>query len=170
MTKNVLHRAAIAASLALLISACTDEDRNLPGEPQFTEPGIHPVLVVAAQNASSATMQLQFKRVAVAEKIASFQGEISYDTTEMRLTDASVPSRITGAWNEVRPGTIRFTGLAVSGIDSGAVLNLQFSATKPVVAAALSLKMEEIVAEDFVDLKPRLRRSPRGLVLLRHLP
>jgi hypothetical protein len=126
--------------------------------------------VVAAQTASSATMQLQFKRVAVAEKIASFQGEISYDTTEMRLTDASVPSRITGAWNEVRPGTIRFTGLAVSGIDSGAVLNLQFSVRKPLAAEALSLKMEEIVADDFADLKPKLRRSPRGLVLLGHLP
>jgi hypothetical protein len=167
MTNVTLRRALIAASLALVISGCSDEDRDLPGEPQFTEPGIHPVLVVAAQNASSATMQLQLKRVAVAEKIASFQGEISYDTTQMRLTDASVPARITGAWNEVRPGTIRFTGLAVSGIDSGAVLNLQFSATKPVTIESLSLRMEEIVAGDFADLKPKLRRSPRGAVLVR---
>lgn len=166
MSNAILRRALIAASLALVISACSDEDKDLPGEPQFTEPGIHPVLIVAAQNANSATMQLQLKRVAVAEKIASFQGEISYDTTQMRLTDASVPSQITGAWNEVRPGTIRFTGLAVSGLDSGAVLNLQFSATRPVRVDALSLKMEEIVADDFADLKPKLRRSPRGAVLL----
>jgi hypothetical protein len=167
MSTVTLRRAAIAASLALVISACSDEDRDLPGEPQFTEPGIHPVLVVAAQNATTATMRLELKRVAVAEKIASFQGEISYDTTQMRLTDASVPARITGAWNEVRPGTVRFTGLAVSGIDSGAVLTLQFAATRPVAAEALSLKMEEIVADDFADLKPKLRRSPRGAVLVR---
>ena len=169
MPNVTFRRALIAVSLALVLSACTDEDKNLPGEPLFTEPGIHPVLVVAAQNANSATLQLQLKRVAVAEKIASFQGEISYDTTQMRLADASVPSQITGAWNEVRAGTIRFIGLAVGGIDSGAVLNLRFSATKPVAAEALSLKMEEIVAEDFADLKPKLRRSPRGAVML-HAP
>ena len=161
-----VRRVLMAASLALVVSACSDEGKDLPGEPQFTEPGIHPVLVVAAQNATTATMQLQLKRVAVAEKIASFQGELSYDTTQLRLIDASVPSRITGAWNEVRPGTVRFTGLSVSGIDSGSVLNLRFSATKAVAADALSLKMEEIVADDFADLKPKLRRSPRGAVLL----
>ena len=53
MSTVSFRRAAIAAGLALVVSACTDEDKNLPSEPQFTEPGIHPVLVIAAQSASA---------------------------------------------------------------------------------------------------------------------
>jgi hypothetical protein len=168
MSKVNFRRAAIAASLAFAVSACSDRDKSLVSEPAFAEPGIHPVFVVSSQSATAATVQLQLKRVAVTERIASFQGEIAYDTTQLHLTNAAVPAQITGAWNEVHRGTVRFTGLSVSGIDSGAVLTLQFTSTKPVTAESFSLAIEEIVgADDFANLKPKLHRSPRGAVLLR---
>jgi hypothetical protein len=115
--------------------------------------------VVAGEAAGAATLELHLKRVAMTEKVASFQGQLTYDRATLRLTGASVPAGITGAWNEVRPGVVRFTGVSVDGVAEGAVLVLQFAATAPVAEGALTLAMEEIVAaEGFANLKSKLQQ------------
>ena len=156
------RRAAIASTplaFSALLLACADSGGGAgPLGPDLTVPGIHPVVVVASQTASAATLELHLKRVDVSDRIASVQGEISYDAASMRLSGASIPSGITGAWNEVRPGVVRFTGVAVEGIEGGAVLELRFAAAAPVREGAVSLRIEEMVAaEGFADLRPSLQ-------------
>lgn len=135
------------------------------------EPGIHPVLVVAAEGGGEATLELHLKRVEVASKVASYQGELEYSTGSLTLLGASVPGGITGSWNEVEKGRVRFAGVSLAGIGESAVLTLRFAAQGEVDADAFRLRMEEITAtEDFLDLTPAVRQAERPLFSRSPLP
>lgn len=135
------------------------------------EAGIYPVLVVVDETAAGATVELHLKRVDVAERIASYQGELVYDPAALTISAGRIPAGITGSWNETRRGTLRFAGVAVGGIEAGPVLTLNVATTRPLAADAFRLRMEELVsATGFGDLAPRLRQDGAHPALSRTRP
>jgi hypothetical protein len=154
----------IALAMVLGLAACSDvvggdtTKRETPPL-KLQEPGIHPVLVVASGEGENATVELHLKRVQVTDRVASFQGELKYDVTQVTLTGTTIPAGITGAFNETEPGTLRFAGVSVDGIEAGSVLTLSVRAAAPVTAEAFELRMQEIVAATFADLVPQLRQA-----------
>jgi hypothetical protein len=144
-----------------------------PVEPRRVrqEAGIYPVLVVTDETAAGATVELHLKRVDVAERIASYQGELVYDPAALTVSAGRIPAGITGSWNETRRGTLRFAGVAVGGIEAGPVLTLTVATTRPLAAEAFRLRMEELVsATGFGDLAPRLRQEGAHPALSRTRP
>ncbi len=149
----------LALVLALgLLGGC--EDAVQPQEPNVVEglgPGIHPIVVLATQSGSAATVELHLKRVGVEEKIASFQGELGYDASQLTLTGAELKPGVMGAWNEGTEGSVRFAGAVAEGMGEGAVLTLRFTAKTEVEGSAFQVKVEELVSStDFQDLTSRL--------------
>lgn len=127
------------------------------GAAQGLGPGIHPVLVVADRTGSTVRMELYLSRVDVPALIGSYQGEIGYDTGALTLARAELPRGITGAWNEVSPGKVRFAGVTLQGVAGGPVLVLNFTARGPVAAEGFTVRMKEVAAAgDYSDLAPRV--------------
>jgi hypothetical protein len=170
----LIHRAALAiaalASCATLMACADDSLHAVPTAPTISAPGIHPVLVVTAQDARGARVELHMKRVEMTDRIASYQGELTYDGARLALDSASIPAGITGAWHEVRKGTLRFSGIAVNGVPDGAVLRMSFATTTPVEASSIALRMEELTSEGFTDLKTRLHHDGAQVALSRVAP
>lgn len=136
---------ALAVSFGLLAGCKDAVGSQEPDVLAGLDPGIHPVMVVASQSGNTATLELHLKRVKVDASIASFQGELSYDASAMKLTGAELPQGIMGSWNETAPGTVRFAGAALEGIGDRAVLVLRFTG-KGVRAESFRVMMEEIVS------------------------
>lgn len=162
-----MRAGAAALALGTALAGCGDllgTENRKPDEPgiTFDEPGIYPVLVVARQTADSATLELHLKRVRVTERVASFQGELTFNAATLALGGVRVADGITGATNERKAGTLRFAGVATSGIDGSQVLSLSFATHAPVTAESFELNVEEIVAsDDFMNLAPRLQMQGR---------
>lgn len=155
---------AAALGLGTALSGCGDllgtEKKPESAGPAitFTEPGIHPVIVVAEQTADSVRLELHFRRVATPERVASFQGELRFDPARLKLGAVRVADGITGATHETAAGTLRFAGVSTAGIDGSMVMTLAFATGTPVVAESFELSVEEIIAaEDFQNLGARLR-------------
>jgi hypothetical protein len=135
-----------AVLLAAAVGSC--DSGTEPADDPFAglEPGIHPVLVVARQRGGSATVELRFREVDVEARVSGFQGELTFDPQALALETASMPSRITGAWNEVEHGRLRFVGVALDGVGDDAVLSMTFRTSAPVTAQTFGLRMEEVIA------------------------
>lgn len=183
MPKAFLPRgrhAAVAAAIFLALVGCRDVlssqggEKKTPPEPdpgtETRGPGIHPVLVVTRQDADSATVELRLERVQVTAKVASFQGELVYGTEALTLGRAAVAQGITGASNETQPGTVRFAGVAMDGLEDGPVLTLRFATRRAPKAEDFRLSVEELVAtEEFRNVTslvprathPTLTRAPQ---------
>lgn len=163
------HRWRRAASIAILgaLAGCSDLFESRPRvDVQPTTPGIHPLLVIAEEAGGRATLEIHLRSVQVAEKISSYQGELTYDRSRLRLESASVPSGVTGVWHEVKPGTVRLAGVAVDGMQGEKVLVMRFQATGAVQADAFELRMEELVASQaFRRMDGALRQRARPLLL-----
>lgn len=135
------------------------------------EAGIHPVLIVAAESGDEATVELLLKRVDMQSTVASYQGELEYETGALTLVNATIPAGITGTWNEVEKGRVRFAGVALAGIGEGAVLTLRFAARSTVDAGVFRLSIEEITAtENFLDLTDTVHQAERPLFSRSPLP
>jgi hypothetical protein len=148
---------ALALSLGLLAGSGAALEPQSAGVLQGLGPGIHPVVVLAAQSGSTADVQLHLRRVQVEAGIASYQGELTYDTGSLTLRSAELPRGITGAWNQTAPGKIRFAGAALDGIGDRPVLVLHFNTRREVGAADFGVKIEEVVSSsDFRSLSSRL--------------
>jgi hypothetical protein len=159
---------AAALGLGAALAGCGDllgtEKKEESSGPAitFTEPGIHPVIVVAEQTADSARLELHFRRVATPERVASFQGELRFDPARLTLGAVRVADGITGASHQTAAGTLRFAGVSAAGIDGSMVLTLSFATGAPIVAEAFELGVEEIIAAgDFQNLGARVRMQGR---------
>ncbi|HEX2079834.1 MAG TPA: cohesin domain-containing protein [Longimicrobium sp.] len=158
------HAAWKRGAAALLVSAALAACERQPAASQTPdplgglEPGIHPVLVVAAAE-GGAQVELHLRRVQVQGRVASYQGELRYDASVLRLRGAQLPAGVAGAWNEVEPGRVRFAGAAPGGVPDGAVLTLRFAASAPPVRESFAVAMEEVVAHDFADLTASVSRA-----------
>ncbi|MBV9775177.1 MAG: hypothetical protein JO040_14585 [Gemmatimonadetes bacterium] len=148
---------ALLLALGLLLGSGHAARAQQGAAVQGLGPGIHPVLVVAGRTGSTVRMELYLNRVDVPALIGSYQGEIGYDTGALTLNRAELPRGITGAWNEVSPGRVRFAGITIQGVASGPVLVLDFTARGPVAAEGFTLRMKEVAAAgDYANLAPRL--------------
>jgi len=157
-------RAAAVLLLGAALAGCERQPAAVPVEPDPWEelgPGIHPVLVVDGKDEQGTRVELHFRRVQVTEAVASWQGELRYAAGRMSLAGAELPAGVTGAWNEVEPGRIRFAGIALAGAGDGAVLTFRFKPTGEITADAFTLAMEEVVAtEGFANLTARVVKQP----------
>jgi hypothetical protein len=98
-------------------------------------------------------MALYLKQVQVKATVASYQGELSFDASALKLDGAELPQGIVGAWNETKPGQVRFAGAAMAGLSAGPVLTLHFTGKGAVRADAFTLRVEDVVgAANFENL------------------
>jgi hypothetical protein len=152
---------------AVLIGGCDNVVESKAQEPSVLEnlgPGIHPVVVVTNQSEGKATVALYLKQVQVTATLASYQGELSYDATAFKLEGAELPQGIVGAWNETKPGQVRFAGAAMTGLSAGPVLTLHFTGKGAVRADAFTLRMEEVVgAANFENLTEKVVKREQPL-------
>lgn len=160
-TRRIGRSRALALVLGLaLVAGC--KDAVSPQEPDVLAglgPGIHPIVVLASRSGPTAQVEIHLKRIQVDDRVASYQGELEFDTKVLTLSGAEIPSPVMGAWNETAPGKVRFAGAALDGVPDGAVLVLRFTTRGrgSVLAEDFKLRMEELVAATgFKDLSPQL--------------
>jgi hypothetical protein len=151
-----------AAGLALATLLAGTELRGM--ERGAPEPGIHPTLVVSGPAAGPARVELVLRRVEIADQIASYQGEITYDRASMQLVRAEIPAGITGLFNEVSPGRIRFAGVKVEGVGDGPVLVLHVTPTRPLAAEQFQVRITEVAAASLANLTSRVAAGAVPLV------
>ncbi|HEU0014720.1 MAG TPA: hypothetical protein VFQ45_13625, partial [Longimicrobium sp.] len=110
MQRALLSRAArlLLLPLAVLAAAC-DREATSPsdGMPSDLAPGIYSLFSVTGSG-PGATVDLYLKQVQVPGRLASYQGEISYDAGTMSLKAAELPEGVIGTAREAAPGRIRF--------------------------------------------------------------
>jgi len=166
-----------ARALALVLGvglAVGCKDAKGPMEPDVLEglgPGIHPVVVVAGKSGTVTQVELQLRRIQVEDKVSSYQGQLEYDTGKLTLEGAELPNGISGAWNEIAPGKIRFAGATLEGIADAVVLTMRFTAKGNVQASAFKVRMEEVVAStEFRNLTSQVVSSEQPLFSARPLP
>lgn len=172
MRTGVVLAPALFVAVLLGCSDVMGAEQKVAEDPlAHAAPGIHPVLVVTGESGSEAVVELHLKRVKIASTVASFQGELVFDARALTLTGASVPGGITGAWNEVEKGHVRFAGVSLDGIGEGAVLALRLATQGKVDAGAFQLRFEELTAtEGFQDLTPAIRQAEHPLLSRSPLP
>ena len=150
-----LRRWSLLLGIGVLVG-CENAVESNAQEPNVLEglaPGIHPLMVVTNQSGGTATLALYLKQVQVNATVASYQGELSYDPSVLKLEGAELPQSVVGAWNETKPGQVRFAGAAMTGVTAGPVLTLRFTSKGTVQAEIFKLRMEEVVgAKDFENL------------------
>lgn len=145
LTRSVLFLAALG------VVGCTDAtgpDTFEMEQPALETAGIYPSIKVGTPAASTTPVQVHFRRVRTAARIGSFQGEIVYRSELGGIARAELPEGITGSWNEVAPGRVRFAGAAVGPVADGAVLTVYLQGGGAVRDADFTLKIEEITAPD----------------------
>lgn len=161
------HVRVIAVGLTLgTLLGCGDLLGADRGAPVVEEPGIYPTLVVAEQGNGVIRVELMLRRVQMAEDIAAYQGEITYDRARMELSAARVPAEITGLWNETGPGRIRFAGVKLDGVGESSVLVLEVATSADLTADDFTVTLSEISAvESLSDVTAHL--SPARPLLVR---
>lgn len=149
--RHLLVRSALLSLATLGSVGCTDAmgpDTFELEEPAVEAAGIYPSIEVGTPAASTTPVQVHFRRVKTDARIGSFQGEVVYRTELGTVARAELPEGITGSWNEVEPGRLRFAGAAVGPVADGAVLTLYLQGGRAPRDADFTLKIEEITAPD----------------------
>lgn len=154
-------RPALVLAVLALATACQDvvqPKQRDPGDPfAGLRAGLHPVLVVTEAGPVTTYAEVRLRRVQTSASIASFQAELSYDTTQLSVLGADFPAGVDGAWHEASPGQVRFAGAAAGGLDDVPLATLRFASRKPAGQRAFSLNFQELVgANDFSDLAPQV--------------
>jgi hypothetical protein len=155
-TTNRLRSMALALALGASLPGCADR-ATAPdatgGMPAELAPGIYPLLSVASQTSATAQVDLYLKRVPGDTKLASYQGELTYDAALLTLEHTDLPAGIVGTTHEVSPGHVRFAGAALDGLGDVVLVSLRFSRRGSLTKAAFQVKVEEVSgADDFADL------------------
>jgi hypothetical protein len=140
-----------------LLSACSDvvEPKQAVADDPFAglRSGLHPVLVVTEAGPVTTYAELRLHRVQTAASIASFQAELSYDTTQLAVLGSDFAPGVDGAWHEVAPGRVRFAGASAGGLGDTPLATLRFASRHVSGKRAFGLEFQELVgADDFSDL------------------
>jgi hypothetical protein len=157
-----MARLALPCAAALLAS-CSDATAPVPdgGLPANLERGIYPLVEVVSETQGAAQVELYLKRVDVADRLASYQGELTYDAAALTLEHTDLPPGLIGSTNEVSPGHVRFAGAALDGVGDVPVLALRFTRHGEVGPQSFGVKVEEVTgATGFADLTAQV--SARG--------
>lgn len=170
MKLNVFRlRPALVLAVVALVAACSDvvqPKQATPGDPfAGLRAGLHPVLVVTEAGPVTTYAEVRLRRVQTTASIASFQAELSYDTTQLTVLGSDFQAGVDGAWFEVSPGHVRFAGAAAAGLDDVPLATLRFSSKQPSAKRTFSLEFQELVgADDFSDLTPQVTAGPPVVV------
>lgn len=156
-----------AALLALVVagSACKDDpaspDGPLAPDGDELKPGIHTLLALPATDqwvaAKEYEVRLHLKAVDIEGEVSSFQGELRYDHGVIEIVEAGFPDGLMGAWNETRPGVMRFAAVSLESVDARPALELVVTSTRPVRSGDFTVVLEEVIAtEAFENLTPKV--------------
>lgn len=170
--KNQITRLLAGFALIALVSSAACRDAVDPGGANGGDSlnglkqGLHPVLVVADNGPITTYVDVRIKREKNTSQIASFQAELSYDTTQLGLVGGDFAPSVAGAWHEVSPGRVRFAGAAEEGMGDVPLVTLRFANKQIVENRAFGLSFQELVeANDFRDLTTELVARPTPLVV-----
>jgi hypothetical protein len=159
-----LARAAAACAAVALAAACADAvaPEQSDGLPRDLERGIYALVNVASESQSAAQVEVYLKRVPGAIRLASYQGELTYDAAALTLEHTDLPAGMIGTTNEVSPGHVRFAGAALDGVGDVPVLALRFTRKGGTIGQqTFQVKVEEVAGSDgFTDLTQQV--STRG--------
>jgi hypothetical protein len=157
-------RMALLLALPAVIASCSDatapvSESGLPGN---LDRGIYPLVNVVSQTSSTAQVELYLKRVPADVRLASYQGELTYDAAALTLEHTDLPPGLIGSTNEVSPGHVRFAGAALDGVGDVPVLALRFARRGELGAQSFNVKVEEVAGtEGFADLTSQVStRAP----------
>ncbi|HEU0014055.1 MAG TPA: hypothetical protein VFQ45_10250 [Longimicrobium sp.] len=160
MTNVSLRRTARLALVLLSVgfaAGCEDEATTPAGGlPKNLAPGIYSLFSVAGQGGGVATVQLHLERVQVPGKIASYQGELTYDTGVLTLKEAELPEGVIGSAREISPGRVRFAGATPDGLEQLPALTMRFARRGEIRRETFKLNIEEVADEDFGDLTSKV--------------
>ncbi len=160
MTNAFVRRASrlvLVLFAAAFAAGCEDEaTASAGGLPKNLAPGIYSLFSVAGQGGGSATVRLHLERVQVPGKIASYQGELTYDTGVLTLKEADLPEGVIGSAREIAPGRVRFAGAAPDGLEELPALTLRFARRGEIRRETFKLSLEEVADADFVDLTSKV--------------
>ena len=156
----------VVGALALLVS-CRDAQKAVSSDydvPTPGEAGLYPALSVSATKAGTLA-SLRLVQVPAAVELASYQGELQFDATLLKLEEASFPDQVSGAVLEVSPGKVRFVGTPGAALGDAPLLNLRFAAGGEIVRVRVNVTFEEVTAAgDLADLTLQVKN---GTLLLR---
>jgi hypothetical protein len=149
--QTLLH---LLIALGIVLSGCRDKliepAAGLPSVEELAQelgPGIHPVVALptaSAWRSGQAPIRIHLLAVDMDVRVQSYQGWIRFDPELMEVLDGSSPEGILGAWNEVKPGDVRFAGVSLEGVGDDHVLELGVKARRPLVAGDLTLSLDEV--------------------------
>lgn len=99
-------------------------------------------------------------RGALAAKVASFTGRLTYDTTRLRYVDelahADGATRVTNP----APGLVRVAALRANGLTDGVVAQYHFEVVDPRALMEMRVGVDEIHSIDRADLSRSVTGSP----------
>jgi hypothetical protein len=156
-------RVLAALAAAAILSACNDATAPVQGDgmPRNLERGIYALVNVASETEQSAQVELYLKRVQTDARLASYQGELTYDPAVLTLEHTDLPTGLIGTTNETSPGHVRFAGAALDGVGDVPVLAMRFTRHGAVAQQTFQVKVEEVAGSDgFADLTSQI--STRG--------
>jgi len=131
--------------------------------------GIHPILWIPEINAAARThrreVRLYLWPQGVDDRVAAFQGEIRM-AQGLQALDVSFPEGVLGAWNVVEPGRLRFAGVALEGVGSGAALLLRLGPGPALSSEVFQVTVERVAAAGtLADLTSRVVRREHPVVV-----
>jgi hypothetical protein len=156
-------RLALLLSCAAVLASCSDATVPVQddGLPAGLDRGIYPLVSVVSETQQAAQVELYLKRVPADVRLASYQGELTYDPAVLSLEHTDLPPGLIGSTNEVSPGHVHFAGAALDGVGDVPVLALRFTRHGAVDARSFGVKVEEVAGTDgFTDLTQQV--SNRG--------
>jgi hypothetical protein len=155
--------AFIALTSVLVLVGCSDELAT-PTDVILAEldvsrlpPGVHAVITVPGLRieGGGTTARLHLIPIGGEYEVASFQGELEWSPDEFEITEVEQFENILVAWNLVRPGLIRFAGVAVEGIGVEPFLRLNIETSGKLSSEMFEIRIEELIkADGFEDLLP----------------
>jgi|GEM_PF-1726522 len=170
--KSHITRLLAGFALIALVSTGACRDAVEPGRANGGDSlnglarGLHPVLVVADNGPITTYVDVRLKRERNTSRIASFQAELAYDTTQLGLVGGDFAPSVAGAWHELSPGRVRFAGAAEDGMGDVPLVTLRFANKQIVERRTFELGFQELVeANDFRDLTAELVARATPLVV-----
>jgi hypothetical protein len=145
-------RLAAVLVLSASISACADGADPLAGIPRGAADGLYPQVIVAGPNAAVTEVRISLLRKPAGTLLGSYQGELSFDASALRVQAATLPSGIDGVAELSAPGHLRFVGTALDGVGEVPLVTVRFERIGQVRPESFGVLMEEVTASDLSDV------------------
>jgi hypothetical protein len=156
----------LAALCVAILVSCRAEGISQPGvppEPPVEQaPGIYPTIIVSAHG-DHTDAAVVLRRVQIGERVAGFQGELTYDRSRLHLLSTDFPAGVSGMVNEQPEGTLRFAGASLQGLPNEVAFVMHLSSAPS--AADLAVRLQEVsAAETLANITGRVVVMPHPQV------